>query len=93
MIFEEPKNYYVDKTVGKWTVICKEDNEREHFGSGGGKVIWRKGDDVKKEVDNIKQKEKDAKDKNGKDGAEDKSGWNTGADSSWDAERSAWENS
>ena len=41
MVFEEPKNYYVDETVGEWTVIGKEDSEREDFGSGGGKVIWR----------------------------------------------------
>jgi len=41
MILEEPKNFYEDETVGKWTVIGKEDDERENFGSGGGRVIWK----------------------------------------------------
>ena len=50
MVFEEPKNFYVDQTVGKWTVIGKDDKEREDFGSGGGKVLWRKGEDVEKEA-------------------------------------------
>lgn len=60
MVFEEPKNYYVDQTVGKWTVIGKEDSEREEFGSGGGKVIWRKGDEVAKEADSLAERQDEA---------------------------------
>jgi len=47
MLMEEPKNFSEDKKIGKYTVIGKEDKEREHFGSGGGKVIWKKGAQVK----------------------------------------------
>lgn len=60
MVFEEPKNYYVEQSVGKWTVIGKEDSERENFGSGGGKVIWRKGEDVAKEAGSLSQQQQNA---------------------------------
>ena len=59
MLFEEPKNFYEDTTVGKWTVIGKEDQEREDFGSGGGKVLWRKGEEVEKEAGKLAEGQQD----------------------------------
>jgi len=94
MVFEEPKNYYEDKTVGKWTVIGKEDKEREDFGSGGGNVVWRKGDEVGKEADSLAQQDGKAGTPAAPTGpAADSGGWGNGGDASWDAERTAWEGS
>jgi hypothetical protein len=97
MIFEEPKNFYVDQTVGKWTVIGKEDEEREDFGSGGGKVLWRKGEEVEKEAGKLAEGQAaDTPATQPSTGAttdDAPGGWQTGSDSGWGDERAAWDSS
>lgn len=99
MLFEDPENYYNDQRLGNYTVIGKEDNEREDFGSGGGKILWKKGSEVEKEKvkpDETTEEEKDKDDKN-KDKKDEFDEWEEGInkgnkDGAWDSEREAWEN-
>lgn len=75
-------------------MIGKEDKEREDFGSGGGKVIWRQGDEVAKEAGGLEQKENETPTDPATETTEEEAGgWATGIDSSWETERSEWENS
>ena len=99
MVLEEPKNFYVDQTVGKWTVIGKDDKEREDFGSGGGKVLWRKGEEVEKEAGKLAEGQ-EAETPATQPGAgtstgegEGGGGWETGGASAWGDERAAWNSS